>query len=50
MITIICPDCKSKIEYEPAEVGEVIGCENCGCDILITSLKPLKYEPVDEEK
>jgi lysine biosynthesis protein LysW len=50
MITIICPDCESGIEHEPLEPGEVVECENCGCEIIITSLDPLKYEPVDEEK
>ncbi|MCF7856790.1 hypothetical protein K9N08_04620 [Candidatus Gracilibacteria bacterium] len=50
MITIICPDCEYKIEHEPTEPGEVVECENCGCEVLITSLDPLKYEPVDEEK
>jgi lysine biosynthesis protein LysW len=50
MLTITCPDCHSKIEHEPFEAGEVVECENCGCEILLTSLSPLKYEPVDEEK
>jgi alpha-aminoadipate/glutamate carrier protein LysW len=50
MITVICPDCQFQIEHEPVDTGEVVECENCGCEILITSLDPLKYEPVDEEK
>jgi lysine biosynthesis protein LysW len=50
MIVIICPDCQEQIECEPHEPGEIVTCENCGCEVLITSLKPLKFESVDEEK
>ena len=53
IIKIVCPDCGYEIEHEPSdpsEVGEVVECENCACEILITSLRPLKYEPVDEDK
>ncbi len=50
MITIICPDCEYKIEQEVLEIGEVVVCENCGCEVLVTSTDPVKYEPVDEEK
>jgi alpha-aminoadipate/glutamate carrier protein LysW len=47
---IKCPDCEHSIEHESDDAGEVVECENCGCEILITSINPLEYEPVDEEK
>lgn len=53
IITIKCPDCEHEIEYDPAAdelLPFSVECENCGCEVLITSLEPLQYEPVDEDK
>ena len=49
---ITCPDCKHKIEIEAdeIEVGDIVVCENCGLELLVTKKKPLKFERIDEEK
>lgn len=47
---IICSDCAHEIDQEPDTVGEVVVCENCGAELLITNLKPFKFELLDAEK
>ena len=48
---IICPDCKSEIKkIEGLEVGDILECEECGTEVEILSLDPLKYGELVEEK
>ena len=48
---IICPDCKSEIKKtEGMEVGDILECSECGTEVEILSLKPLKYGELVEEK
>ena len=48
---VICPDCKAEIELpEGAMVGDIIECTECGTEVEILSLDPLKYRELIEEK
>jgi len=47
----VCPECGATIElYEDMEAGELIECVNCGLEIEIISLDPLKLEIFEEEE
>jgi len=48
---VICPDCKNKIELsKDTMVGDIIECTECGTEVEILSLSPLKYRELIEEK
>lgn len=48
---VICPDCKSEIKLsENLMVGDILECGECGTEVEITSLNPLKYRELIEEK
>ncbi len=48
----ICPDCGAKIlvDLKKVEVGEILECEACACEVELVSLKPLKVLELLEEK
>jgi len=48
---VICPDCQSEIKLsENLMVGDILECGECGTEVEITSLNPLKYRELIEEK
>ena len=47
---IICPDCQTEIKFEKIEVGDILECEECGTEVEILSVEPLKYTLLVEEK
>lgn len=48
---IICPDCKAEIKNEgQLLVGDILECSECGTEVEILSLEPLKYGELVEEK
>lgn len=48
---IKCPDCKGNVTLgTKIEVGDIVECENCGTEIEIKSVNPLKYSELIEEK
>ena len=48
---IICPDCQAEIVLkEKCEVGDILECSECGTEVEVLSLEPLKYEELFEEK
>lgn len=48
---IICPDCKSEIKTKGVlQVGEILECQECGTEVEIVGLKPLKISELFEEK
>ena len=49
-IKIICPDCQTEIKVEKVEVGDILECQECGTEVEITSVEPLKYAQLVEEK
>jgi len=48
---VICPDCETEIELtEATMVGDIIECGECGTEVEILSINPLKYRELIEEK
>ena len=48
---VICPDCQNEIKLsENLMVGDILECEECGTEVEIISLSPLKYRELIEEK
>lgn len=47
---IVCPDCKCQIKGSGIAVGDILECSECGTEVEILSLKPLKYRELIEEK
>lgn len=48
---IICPDCQAEIEKPAeAEIGEILECRECGTEVELLSIAPLKYRELVEEK
>jgi len=48
---IICPDCGVEINrLEGMMVGDILECGECGTEVEILSLNPLKYRELLEEK
>ncbi|HAP37935.1 TPA: lysine biosynthesis protein LysW [Candidatus Shapirobacteria bacterium] len=47
----MCPDCQAEIVRPlEMEVGEILECSECGCEVEILSMDPLKYRQLIEEK
>ncbi len=44
----ICPACELEIELDDLDVdqGEMIGCPECGADLLVLSIAPIELELV----
>jgi lysine biosynthesis protein LysW len=48
---IVCPDCKSEIfKIDGMVVGDILECAECGTEVEITSIDPLTYRELVEEK
>lgn len=48
---ILCPDCGAEIlQPEGMAVGDILECSECGTEIEILSLDPLKFSELVEEK
>jgi lysine biosynthesis protein LysW len=48
---IICPDCQTEIKNEgDLLIGDIVECQECGTEVEITSLEPLTYRELIEEK
>jgi len=48
---VICPDCGAEIKKnEEMVVGDILECGECGTEVEILSLDPLKYQELVEEK
>lgn len=40
----ICPGCGARIRFQNVELGEFVVCEECGDELEIVQLKPLKLD------
>lgn len=50
-IKIVCPDCQTEIvKPEGMMVGDILECQECGTEVEMTSLEPLSYRELIEEK
>lgn len=48
---IMCPDCGTEIKSEnELSVGDILECQECGTEVELLSLTPLKYKMLVEEK
>lgn len=48
---IVCPDCGAEIiKDESTMVGDILECGDCGTEVEILSLDPLKFRELIEEK
>lgn len=48
-MAVVCPECESAllIDVDEVEEGDTFPCEDCGADLEITSLDPLKVTLID---
>ena len=47
---IMCPDCGTEIKGENVlSVGDILECQECGTEVEVLSLSPLKYQTLVEE-
>lgn len=50
MQTTQCPICSSDVIVEEGSADkDLVSCLNCGAELEIASLAPLRLEPLDEE-
>ena len=52
MSTVACPECDATVELAAGtEVGEILVCADCGVDLEVTALEPVKVQlaPREEE-
>ena len=49
-LIVNCPDCKFRLDLEGAEVGDYFECDQCFCELIVSSLEPPKVTIVEEEK
>lgn len=47
---VICPDCQAEIKSETMSIGDILECHECGTEVEILSINPLKYRELIEEK
>jgi len=48
---IICPDCNQEVKIENVlGVGDILECQECGTEVEITSIDPIGYRRLIEEK
>lgn len=50
-ITGNCPECDAELTLDDIIEGEIVVCSDCGVDLEVISLDPLKLElaPMEEE-
>ena len=48
---IVCPDCGAEIlSKKGMELGDILECSQCGTEVEVVCLSPLKCEELVEEK
>jgi alpha-aminoadipate/glutamate carrier protein LysW len=47
--TANCPECDALIELQDPMKGEIVVCPDCGLDLEVTALDPLKLEAAPME-
>jgi lysine biosynthesis protein LysW len=47
---IKCPDCKTEMNLEGADVSDIVDCDVCGAEMEVTHMYPAKIKLIEEEK
>lgn len=45
----MCPECSADIDAQDLELGELIVCDDCGSELEVVGVDPLRLEPAPEE-
>ena len=48
-MNVNCPECGATLTLENPELGELLICDDCGAELEVVSVEPLKVEPAPEE-
>ncbi|WP_456409547.1 lysine biosynthesis protein LysW [Oceanithermus sp.] len=48
-MTATCPECGATLTLESPELGELLICDDCGAELEVVSVEPLKVELAPEE-
>ena len=50
-LTAKCPECDADLQLEDVIEGEIVVCSDCGVDLEVISLDPVKLDlaPMEEE-
>ena len=48
--TAECPECFGEVELTDVMQHEIVQCAECGVDLEVTSIDPVKLEPAPEEE
>ncbi len=49
--SVTCPECEAALNLKEVVQGEIVQCPDCGVDLEVVSVDPLKLElaPMEEE-
>ncbi|CAN5568508.1 lysine biosynthesis protein LysW [soil metagenome] len=45
----MCPECSAEIEQNSLELGEIIVCDECGSELEVVAVDPLRVDLAPEE-
>ncbi len=46
-----CPECEGEVKLDDDVMeGEIVSCPDCGVELEVVSVKPLKLSPAPEEE
>lgn len=45
----MCPECGADIDQNNLELGEIVVCDDCGSELEVIGVNPLKLELAPEE-
>ena len=44
-----CPECAGELTLDQVELGEILGCDDCGAELEVRSLEPLSITIAPQE-
>jgi lysine biosynthesis protein LysW len=47
---MLCPECNGEISLEEYKNGDIVMCQNCGCEMELMEKEPLDVRVIEEEK
>ena len=47
---VLCPECEGPVALQDPMVGEIIPCAQCGAELEVVSLNPIRLELAPEEE